>query len=398
MRKLVAWWACAWLAACGLACGGDDEGPGPASGGSAAAGGSGSGGGAAATGGAGSGAAGGGGGGGSGGVGTGGSGDGGVAGLGGAAGSPNGDDDGGSDDAGPGDSSLVRMNELQVAGTHNSYHTAPPIEFDASHGYTHEPLDQQFTGGVRAIELDVHQGAAGLEIYHIAVIDPNSTCLMFRDCLETIEAWSDANREHTPIFVWLEIKDDTGGDPITDLLGVEADVSSVFDDSDLITPAWLSRGHASPRARIDAEGWPLLSEAAGRVMFIVLNRDEHAQEYTHDFSDLDGRIMFANAVEAQLDLPWAVVTKIEGDLEQPSVQVAHDKNVLIATNVCAVNMDDVECNARSAQAIAGGFHMLKDDLPFKIDGRDYFLQLPDGSPGCNPVTATPACSASTLED
>jgi len=328
---------------------------------------------------------------------------GGSAGSGGSSG-VEGDDDGGAidpvdgaTDGSSGDYASVRMNELQVVGTHNSYHVLPPIQFDASHGYEHKALDEQLQGGVRAFELDVHQGESAREVYHIDLIDPNSTCTLFRDCLQVIETWSDAHPTHTPIFVWLEIKDDTGGSAITDLLGVESDLESVFAADGMITPAWLAGDYASPRARIDAEGWPLLSEVAGRVMFIVLNRDAHAQEYTHDFSDLDGRLMFANAVEAQYDLPWVVVTKIEGDLAQPSIAVAHGKKLLIATNVAAVNMDDVEAMTRNAQAVASGFHMLKDDLPFMIDGRSYFLQLPDGSPGCNAVTATSACDAATLE-
>jgi hypothetical protein len=248
------------------------------------------------------------------------------------------------------------------------------------------------------LELDVHQGTSARETYHIAGIDPNSTCLMFRDCLQAIETWSDANPTHTPIFVWLEIKDDTGGSVITDLLGVESDLNAVFGADDLITPTWLKGTHASPRARIDAEGWPLLSEAQGRVMFIVLNRDEHAQEYTHDFMHLDDRLMFANATAAQFDLPWVVVTKLEGDLAQPDVAVAHEKNLLIATNVCAVDKDDSECTTRNMSAVQSGFHMLKDDLPFMVSGRSYVLTLPGGSPGCNPVTATPACDAATLEE
>lgn len=315
----------------------------------------------------------------------------------GVGGSDASDSDAGDSDAGGGDPTTVRMNELQVAGTHNSYHMQPPIQFDASHGYTHKPLHEQFAGGVRAIELDVHENAGARETYHIAAIDPNSTCLMFRDCLQTIETWSDAHPTHTTIFVWLEIKDDTGGTAIADLLGVESDVMSVFDDEDLITPEWLAAGHDSPRARIDEEGWPLLSEAAGRVMFIVLNRDAHAQEYTHDFVDLEGRIMFANAVEAQFDLPWVVVTKIEGDLAQASIALAHEKKLLIATNVCSINTADAECEARNTQAVESGFHMLKDDLPFMIAGRSYVLELPNGSPGCNPVTATDACDAASLE-
>lgn len=291
----------------------------------------------------------------------------------------------------------VRVNELQVAGTHNSYHVKPPTLFDPSHDYSHKPLDQQFDGGVRAIELDVHQGTSGREIYHIVGIDPISTCMNFLDCLQTINTWSDAHPTHTPIFVWLEIKDSTGGMPITDLLGVESDIASVFSDDDLITPEFLRGDHASPRARIDADGWPLLSEVAGRVMFIVLNRDAHAEEYTHGFTNLDDRIMFANAVEAQFDLTWVVLTKIEGDLTQPSIAVAQEKHLLIATNVCGVSSSDAECMTRNMQAVDSGFHMLKDDLPFAVDGRDYVLTLPEGSPGCNPATATSACDATTLE-
>jgi len=290
-----------------------------------------------------------------------------------------------------------RLNELQVAGTHNSYHLKPPALFDASHDYSHKPLDEQFDGGVRAIELDVHQGANGREIYHITGVDPVSTCFNFIDCLQMIETWSAAHPTHTPIFVWLEIKDSTGGMPITDLLGVEADISSVFADDGLITPEFLRGDHDSPRERIDVDGWPRLSEVAGRVMFIVLNRDPHAETYTHGFTHLDDRIMFANAVEAQFDLPWVVVTKLEGDLTRPAIAVAHDKNLLIATNVCGVSSADADCMARNTQAVEGGFHMLKDDLPFVIDGRDYVLTLPNGSPGCNPVTATPDCDAATLE-
>jgi hypothetical protein len=41
--------------------------------------------------------------------------------------------------------------------------------------------------------------------------------------------------------------------------------------------------------------------------------------------------------------------------------------------------------------------MLKDDLPFTIAGRAYVLELPMGSPGCNPVTARAECDATLLE-
>jgi hypothetical protein len=50
-----------------------------------------------------------------------------------------------------------------------------------------------------------------------------------------------------------------------------------------------------------------------------------------------------------------------------------------------------------AAGLKSGVHMLHDDLPFPVAGRAYSLKLPNGSPGCNPVTAPPACDPHSLE-
>ena len=66
-----------------------------------------------------------------------------------------------------------RLNEIQVIGTHNSYHIAPApaiLELVASAGrrraegldYSHRPLDDQFSRlGIRQIELDVFADPKG---------------------------------------------------------------------------------------------------------------------------------------------------------------------------------------------------------------------------------------------
>jgi Phosphoinositide phospholipase C, Ca2+-dependent len=66
----------------------------------------------------------------------------------------------------------VRMNQIQVIGSHNSYHSgiAPseaklmseknPIRY-AAFEYKHRPLDQQFSSGIRQIELDVYADSEG---------------------------------------------------------------------------------------------------------------------------------------------------------------------------------------------------------------------------------------------
>ena len=91
----------------------------------------------------------------------------------------------GDQDAGP--ALPLTIEALQVIGTHNSYHIAPAIAFDASHKYTQLPLDQQLAGGVRGLELDLHLRSDGVfEIYHISIIDPNTTCSTLSDCLQVV--------------------------------------------------------------------------------------------------------------------------------------------------------------------------------------------------------------------
>jgi hypothetical protein len=145
----------------------------------------------------------------------------------------------------------VDLNEIQVLGSHNSYHIQPrePLfgllvafspEFLAWE-YTHLPLDVQFeTQGIRQIELDVfadpegglyarRRGAValgidpmtppelhqpGFKVLHVQDLDFETTCPTFVACLQTIKAWSDANPRHLPIMVLVEAKDEVIPDPL----------------------------------------------------------------------------------------------------------------------------------------------------------------------------------------
>ena len=66
----------------------------------------------------------------------------------------------------------LKLNQIQVIGTHNSYHAGiAPNEsklWQAKHAdaykgldYQHQPLPQQFDSGVRQIELDVYADTKG---------------------------------------------------------------------------------------------------------------------------------------------------------------------------------------------------------------------------------------------
>ncbi|MEE9269715.1 MAG: Ca2+-dependent phosphoinositide-specific phospholipase C, partial [Candidatus Krumholzibacteria bacterium] len=240
----------------------------------------------------------------------------------------------------------MRLNHVQVLGTHNSYHKEPrsallaliasidPLAA-ASMEYTHRPLEEQLELlGIRQVELDVFadpdgglfklplgpilvQGfpdpikpellAPGLKVLHIQDIDFETTCLTFVSCLDTIKAWSDANPGHLPLMVLVEAKDDpiNIGPPlpwaVPVLFGAEAldeidaDIRSVFPDDQLITPDDVRGDRATLEQAVLKDGWPTLNESRGRLLFAFDNADAKRDLYLDGHPSLEGRVMFTSS-------------------------------------------------------------------------------------------------------
>ena len=66
----------------------------------------------------------------------------------------------------------LRINHIQMKGTHNSYHLAPIGPTIRAYDYSHDPLDiQAEEQGVRQFEIDVWWDARGqLYVYHLSLI------------------------------------------------------------------------------------------------------------------------------------------------------------------------------------------------------------------------------------
>jgi hypothetical protein len=129
-------------------------------------------------------------------------------------------------------------------------------------------------------------------------------------------------------------------------------------------------------------------------MFVLLNTDDLSKDYTHGYADLNGRTMFASADSNNWGKGWALVTKI-GPTDGNAASGALANNMLVCTNVCSVDTADDVCEGNLSAAVGNGIHMLQDDLPFPIAGRNYYLHVP--SPNCNPKTAPAGCTTSLLE-
>lgn len=293
----------------------------------------------------------------------------------------------------------LRLNQVQLKATHNSYHQRPALIFAPSHDYSQPSLETQLDYlGVRGFELDVHAGDSGeIEVYHFGPIDTRSSCRTLASCLTTIRRWSDRHRQHVPIVIWIEVKNVGFGEHLEDLASIDTTIRQVFDEERLITPDAVQASYSSPRARVRAEGWPTLAETRGRLLFVLLNRGL-SERYTGGYRSLAGRAMFAVAAPDQYEQPWALVTKFDDPRETAAIQRAVRAGLLVATNTCGAGQDDEECDGRLAAALANGPQTLHDDFPESVRTRRYWLDVPDATPArCNPITAPPGCTSSALE-
>ncbi len=340
----------------------------------------------------------------------------------------------------------VHLNQLQVLGTHNSYHIRPqeplwsallafaPIfhQWD----YTHIPLDQQFeTQGIRQIEIDVFADPAGglysirhglvavnedtdshipellepgFKVLHIQDLDFESTCLTFTDCLQTVKAWSDAHRNHLPIMILIEAKDDVIPDPFhygfvtpipigtAQFDALDAEIRSVFPKKQLITPDDVRHRNETLEYSIRTRGWPTLAKARGKVLFTLDNASKRPA-YLVGHPLLAGRVLFTNASPGDDDAAFVEVN----DSQDPRIPGLVADGYVVRTRADA---DTEEARAGNTvprdAAIASGAQWVSTDYPVENPafGTGYFVQIPGGMPArCNPVNAPPACRADVLE-
>jgi hypothetical protein len=343
----------------------------------------------------------------------------------------------------------VHVNEIQVLGTHNSYHIRPreplwtallnflPIFYQID--YTHVPLDEQFeTQGIRQIELDVWadpQGGLyanrnvmsvvgqptasgvpeldqpGFKVLHIADVDFESTCFTFTGCLETIKAWSDAHPAHLPIAVLVEAKDD----PTPDVLEVgfvtpvpfdplrfdalDAEVRAAFPAERLITPDDVRGDHPTLEAAILDSGWPTLGEARGRVMFLLDNGGHYRDDYLAGHPSLAGRVLFTSAGPGNADAAFIKLNDAKGDMAEIAARVAEGYVVRTRADADTEEARDGDTTTREA-ALAGGAQWVSTDYPVPNPefGTGYVVEIPGGDPArCNPVNAPAGCRATALE-
>jgi hypothetical protein len=341
----------------------------------------------------------------------------------------------------------VRINEVQVVGTHNSYKRwLAPAEETVLRSfigdgvnlmqYQHEPLDVQFQSQkVRQIELDVFadgsgglyadpllraaagvgpydpaMAAPGTKVLHIQDVDYRSTCLTMVACLATIEAWSDANPSHLPIAVLVELKDDplsfgeftfTTPEPWTAAAmdALDAEIRSVVGPDDVITPDDVRGGAATLEEAVLSTGWPTLGEARGKLMFLMDNGGSYRTRYLDGHPSLAGRVMFTNSQPGEPDA--AFVKRNDPFSSDITDLVAAGYVVRTRSDSDTTEARERNTGPRDA-ALASGAQWVSTDYP--VPGlwlgfeSDFVVEIPGGTVArCNPVNAPASCESALLD-
>jgi hypothetical protein len=293
----------------------------------------------------------------------------------------------------------LRLDAIQVKATHNSYHLEPKGNDLLAWDYTHAPLDVQCaTQGVRQVELDVHFETGTLEVFHLKAIDDQTTCKRFTDCLAVLKGWSDANRGHHLLVVQMELKSGAVGDYEEIFARLHGDISSVWPEQRIVTPAMVKGSHASVAEALAKTGWPTLGKTRGKVMFVMDEKGAIQQAYTHGRKDLEGRLVFPDSDPG--DPFAAVIVANEPIADAARIAKALSLKMLVRTRADA---DGVEAKAndttRLKAALASGAHFISTDYPVKVPEREYWFDMPGGTPSrCNPVTAPKDCTSKDLEN
>ncbi|WP_230482767.1 phosphatidylinositol-specific phospholipase C1-like protein [Sphingomonas sp. Leaf21] len=346
--------------------------------------------------------------------------------------------------AAPAPQARLRMNDIQVVGSHNSYkkRIAPAVfaaleqrdpKLAAALDYDHLTLAQQLDRGVRQLEIDIFadpeggrfahpKGEAiakaageatgfdaammmkpGFKVFHIPEVDYRS-CGTFKQCLAQIDAWSRAHPRHLPIMVTINAADRPIDKPgVTDPLpltaplldALDGEIREVLTPDRIITPDDVRGNATTLREAVTTRGWPTLERARGKIWFVLDTPSDVSDRYRAGHPSLKGRPIFG---WYDTDQPEASV-EIVGDPRTDGAKIREwVKQGFIVRTRSDADTQEARANdhARQQAAIDSGAQAVSTDYypgaPSRPWNHGFTVTLPGGvMERCNPVTQPEGC-------
>lgn len=324
------------------------------------------------------------------------------------------------------------INKIQVIGSHNSYKQAiDPILFreiskaDSAGAskiqYSHISLTEQLNLGLCNLEVDIYadenggkyahpkgldwapgqqpydaEGVMkepGFKVLHIQDIDFRSNCLTLKQCLAELKRWSDLHKDHYPIFVTMNAKDEVMNRPgftVPDKFTAE-----VLDHLDqaivegigkgkLIVPDDIRGSYPSLEQAVLAGNWPTLKKAKGKFIFVLDETGEKRATYISGHPSLKGRMLFTNS---EAGTPEAAILILNNPKKDPIADLVK-KGYIVRTRADADTQEarrndkssfEAACKS-GAQIITTDYYrksvFFNSDYVISFDGGTYFRKNP----------------------
>jgi len=326
----------------------------------------------------------------------------------------------------------LKINQLQVLGSHNSYKEAiapalmavlkkdnPRLARELD--YSHISLSAQLDLGLRKLEIDVFHdpeggryakpygidslkalglptGPAydpdglmlqpGFKVLHVQDIDFRSNCVTLKRALTEIKAWSDAHPRHFPIVVTMNTNDSVIDRPgFTHPIPFDRHAYDALDRAFLavypahriIRPDDVRSDYETLEQAVLAHNWPRLGEARGKIMFVLDQAGPKLELYVQGHPSLKGRLMFVNAREGRPEAAFRIVN--DPIREAAYIRQLVRKGYLVRTRADSGTEEARSGDTRRRQAaFASGAHFISTDYyrPDLRFGTGYRVTLPGG--------------------
>ena len=339
----------------------------------------------------------------------------------------------------------LRMNDIQVVGSHNSFKARIPAavmaelrrgdpKTAAALDYYHLPLAAQLDRGVRQIEIDIFadpkggryadpKGEAiaraagettafdrtamlrpGYKVFHVPDIDYISTCVTLQRCLGEVDAWSRAHPQHLPIMITINAADTPQSPmvaaplPLDDtalLDALDAEIRQAIPGRRLITPDEVRGDQATLAGAVHAKGWPTLAAARGRIYVLLDVRTAVSNAYRIGHPSLRGRAMFGWYPDGEAESAIQIVQDPLVDGSRISDWVKAGAIVRTRTDANTVEAHTHDMTKAKAAADSGAQAVSTDYYPGAPDPQrlNFVVRLPGGAMArCNPLLVKTSCS------
>lgn len=279
----------------------------------------------------------------------------------------------------------IRMNEIVVLGTHNSYQfkaTAPKralmrtlqiISLGAVENkaiFEMDTFTEQLEQGVRNLEIDIetvdNKKDISFTVTHDPVLDNVSSAYNLEKALEEVLLWSENNPGHLPVYLLIEPKDNVPS--INNMKNFNVKYALELDNllyntlgDKLFTPEQVMGDFDNFETMRNADSWPTLEKSLEKIIVLL-----HPCEVTEDYIDVDPTIktqkMFPMLRFDNIDKPYASFI-LENDPATATInkeKTVKENNLMVRTR--ADDYPDFS-DERYAATKNCGSHIITTDYP-----------------------------------